>query len=279
MKLIFGVNGPEVLELKRKLVEAGAFIYVMDDTFGIETYVALKAYQENEGLTADGWTDSDGGTTWQHLMKAKSGDATPNPRPTVPVILPPTPVIVSPNDAEAWGNALHIRDQFLPRNGWTEFSHTKQLAKFCWPPSRFDSDTVIGTQNAWCEGDQNGMWWEQYKQSSYTPAAVGSKNVGIEADDYWFGCRVHVRHKSGGNHATAPLYCVDKAKNLWACAGGNQNNAMNITIYNMSGNAKGYDQMSTPRWPKGVPKGRVMTEEQVKKLIKSAGIVVGGSTR
>lgn len=283
MKLIFGAQGPQVLEYKLKLVSAGAFIYKMDDVFGIETYVATKAFQENKGLTADGWADSDGGPTMDALNRAKHGEATPNPRPTVPVIVVPSkPVIVAPGEvdlAEMWGNALHIKNQFLPRQGWTEFSHNKELAKYCWPPSNYDSNTVIGSDNAWCEGFQNGMWWNEYQQTSKTPAAVGSKNVGIEADDYWFGCRVHVRHAGGGNHATEVLYCVDKTKKIYACAGGNQNNAANITVYNFSGNKNGHDEPSKPRWPKGIPKGRVMSEAEVKQLMKSANVVVGGSTR
>lgn len=280
-RLYFGVIEPEVLELNLKLIAAGARIPVPTDMFNIETYVALKAYQENEGLTADGWCMSDSGPTWEHLSKAKPGDATPNPRPTVPVIVEPKPDIVIPGDelAKLWGNALHIKNEFLPRNGWTEFSHDKELAKFCWPPSKFKSNSVIGSQNAWCEGGQNGMWWNEYEQSSFTPAAVGSKDVGIEADDYWFGCRVHTKHKGGGNHAFAPLYWEDKAKKLLACAGFNQNNAVNITIYNVSGNKNGHDELSPPRWPKGVPKGRMMTKAEVQLLIKNAGVQTGGSTR
>lgn len=279
----FGDIGSNVREYKKDLIRLGANL-LADDVFDIATYVATKAFQENMGLTADGWA---GPVTVATAKSAPDGSAIPKPKPTIPVepikpTQPPTadePKPETPKPVANWYNAIWVGPA-VADIGKTEFSHDKYFAAYWKYVGLPQFKTVIGTDHAWCALFIEKCFRDVQMIGSKSAMAVSYKTFGIPtvpADDYWFGSLIHIKHPGGGNHVTIFLWWVDKAKGLAACLGGNQSNACNITIYRI---APGYESNpGGPRWPAGHPKGRVVTEAEGKLLIKNAGYVVGGSTR
>lgn len=143
----------------------------------------------------------------------------------------------------------------LERLGWTEFSHDTSLAKG-WRLVGLAYTTVIGKSRAWCgmglatAFDSGGI-----KPPLRAAAASSWQHFG-EVCGFISGAVLCLRHATRKNfHVTVFLYWVDEKKNLAACLGCNQNNGIRITVYNLSGNDNGHDEViGGPRWPKGFPK-------------------------
>lgn len=161
--------------------------------------------------------------------------------------------------------------------GWTEHNiqQSKTLAKKIWKVSGFPLwDTLLGRSRAWCEAVQNGADEECGYKGTRRADAISSKTWGDECPD-WFGARLHMQHPSGGNHATRFLFWYDKSKLLAACLGGNQSDALNITIYDGR-----KEKFSKFRWAKGQSPGRVVTREEFEKAFPQfTNYKFSGSTR
>lgn len=277
--IYFGCHEPEVIDIKKKLVELGYDIYDMGDGFDIATHVAVQKFQESRGLTLDGWV---GNVTWGKLMSAKKSDTViirdrieVLPKPQIPTTPPPTNVAASPFAKDSYEGKLIAWG--APKIGWTEFSHDAFWSQY-WKISGLPSyKTVIGTKHAWCQLAVNaGLQAGGYKGTGRADA-ISTKSWGKQADDWWFMSPIHIQHPGGGNHATFFLWWVDKSKGLAACMGGNQGNSWNITVYRI---AEGYEKCpGGPRWAKDCPPGRVITEAQGRAIFKNAGYALAGSTR
>lgn len=113
-------------------------------------------------------------------------------------------------------------------------------------------------------------------QPSNSAAASSYRTWALEADDYWFGCVISMRHVSGGNHVGFFLYWIDERKKIAAIYSGNSGNRLCVAAYNLSGNANGHDQVMGRRWPKNWPKGHVRSMAEV--LAKYPHLKVGGTS-
>ncbi len=156
--------------------------------------------------------------------------------------------------------------------GWTEFDHDAEIAQH-WPIVGLNYKTVIGTSHAWCglacaiELHEGGVQIPKH--------AAGAANWEKDKDwsepcAYICGAFLPLRHAKGGRHITIFLYWHDEKNKIAACLGGNQNNAYRISLYNLSGNANGHEEVvGGPVWPKDYP--------QTGYVYPQANIVAGGS--
>lgn len=161
--------------------------------------------------------------------------------------------------------------------GWTEFDHDKELAKFCWPATDDCKGlkSVIGSDNAWCSGWVCGCLEAVGVRGSRSGSASSYRDW-ADACGYIFGAVVSIRHTGGGNHVGFFLWWIDEKKKIAAILSGNSGNAVTIGAYNLSGNAAGCDEVVTsPRWPKGMPK----TKGPYQPTGWKVGTSVGSSTR
>lgn len=141
----------------------------------------------------------------------------------------------------------------LTRLGWTEFTHNTDIAKD-WALVGLDYKSVIGADHAWCALAIEIALKSCGLEGSNSAAAISYANWG-EACDFRCGAVLPLRHPSGGHHVCVFMYWVDESNKLAACLGGNQNNAYNISVFNLSGNHLGHDEViNGPRWPKAYPK-------------------------
>lgn len=135
------------------------------------------------------------------------------------------------------------------RLGWTEFDHDKELSQY-WALSGIpEYDTVIGSEHAWCALTINAALNSGGYQGTGSAAAASFAEYGTKCE-YKFGAILAIRHASGGHHVTCFVRWEDKDRMRAVCRGGNQNNSINETVFTLSGNSQGHDEvMTTPRWP------------------------------
>lgn len=150
-------------------------------------------------------------------------------------------------------------DDFLkPRIGWDEVTEDKILSK-CWS---FTNDcnhltSVIGDENAWCAAELCEALESTGFESTRSGAAANFARYGMPVT-YVYGAILSLRHHGGGHHATCFLYWIDFSNRIAACLGGNQDNKIQISAFNLSGNLKGHNEViSGPRWPFIWPVGPV----------------------
>lgn len=159
------------------------------------------------------------------------------------------------------------------RLGWTEFNHDKEIAKD-WPLVGLPQyKTVIGTSHAWCGlACAVALHSGGIKPPKGAAGAKNWENFG-EPCEWICGAFLPIRHPGGGRHICCFLYWIDRENKIAACIGGNQSNAYSIARYNLSGNAKGHDEVVTgPRWPEGYPQTGYVYPQK-------GGEAAAGSTR
>jgi hypothetical protein len=147
-------------------------------------------------------------------------------------------------------NIPHWVKWFNERLGWTEFDHTKELAAG-WKWTQVKSyKTVIGSAYAWCAMSLNTALEENGLHGTMSAGAASFEHYGQRCD-FKLGAILPIRHASGRHHVTIFIKWKNEKKKLAYCLGGNQNNAINISIYNLSGNKYEKDQVMRggPRWP------------------------------
>lgn len=137
---------------------------------------------------------------------------------------------------------------FRSKIGWTEFDHDIELSKG-WKYTGLNYDTVIGSARAWCAMSLCTALEESGLKSSKSAAARSFSTWG-QPCSFQFGAILPIRHAHGNHHVTIFLGWKDEEKKLCFCLGGNQGNSINISVYNLSGNKNGHDELITsPRWP------------------------------
>lgn len=135
-----------------------------------------------------------------------------------------------------------------------------------------------GRDHAWCSLAADWAMFKAGIRGTRNAMALSWRTWGKECP-YWFGSVLGIRHASGGGHVTFFLYWVDESKKLAACLGGNQGDEVNVTVYNLSGNAKGHDEVvNGPRWPQGFPDGIILSATDAKALIASVPKQSGSTT-
>lgn len=263
-KLASGSTGEAPKILQARLAELGFFMGEVLGNFYEITEEAVKAFQRARGLTPDGVV---GPVTWKELEKDNDVSRTPETPPKAPV---------SGNNVGMKWIAGIIR--YI---GLDEFS--KILNDLLVPEWANEGlayfKTLAGNDHAWCSVLVNwAMRLVGIKPTNDAMAA--SWRTWGRKGDYWFGAVLGMRHASGGGHVTFFLFWIDKSKRIAACLGGNQGNQLNVTAYNLSGNASGHDEVvGGPRWPVGEPDGVELTEAEVRELIPNLKIIGAGSTR
>lgn len=161
------------------------------------------------------------------------------------------------------------------REGWTEFDHDKELSKD-WPLVGLDYKTVIGTSHAWCGMEAYAaLHFAGYKGPRGAAGAANWRTWG-DSCEWLCGAALPMRHASGGAHITFFLAWADRLKKLALCIGGNQNNAVRVSLYNLSGNRNGHDEVvNGPKLPHGYThNGYIYTPRP-----KDLALIPGGSTR
>jgi uncharacterized protein (TIGR02594 family) len=135
-----------------------------------------------------------------------------------------------------------------------------------------------GGEHAWCS---LAMDWAMTKagfKGTANAMALSWRTWG-KSCPYWFGAVLGIRHASGGGHVTTFLYWVDESAKKAACLGGNQGDEMNISVYNLSGNNKGHDEViNGPRWPINAADGQFVPISEIKKQIAALPKNSGSTT-
>lgn len=135
-----------------------------------------------------------------------------------------------------------------------------------------------GSVHAWCSLAADWAMFKAGIKGTGNAMALSWRTWG-KSCPYWFGSVLGIRHASGGGHVTFFLYWVDESKKLAACLGGNQGDEVNVTVYNLSGNAKGHDEVvNGPRWPNGFPDGVILSPDAAKVLIAQVPKQSGSTT-
>lgn len=139
-------------------------------------------------------------------------------------------------------------DWFKARDGWTEFDHDKELSKG-WKYCGLDYTTVQGSDHAWCAMALNTALIENGYKGTGSAAAASFAKYGVPCG-FVRGAIIPILHAGGGHHVTTFDHWVDETQRLAALRGANQSNAVRVSVYNLSGNSHGHDEvMNSPRWP------------------------------
>jgi hypothetical protein len=146
------------------------------------------------------------------------------------------------------------RDWFLARMGWTEFNHDKELS-LGWPLVGLPQYTsVIGSIHAWCGMSlatalhscgfaiPKGAAWAPSWDNYGTP--IDWRKVGIPQ-----GAIVRIRHANGGAHVTTADKPMHPADRLLYALGGNQSDSIRVSVFDISGNIHGHDEIAHVCWP------------------------------
>ena len=137
---------------------------------------------------------------------------------------------------------------FKIRNGWTEFNHTEELSKGWIYTNVPNYKTVIGSTYAWCAMSMNTALETNGYKGTKDAGAISFKNYGMPCEPK-IGSIIVLQHSSGRHHVTTFVGWYDEKKTIMLGHGGNQSDAINVSKFNVSGNALGCDQIIACRWP------------------------------
>jgi uncharacterized protein (TIGR02594 family) len=101
-------------------------------------------------------------------------------------------------------------------------------------------------ETPWCAACINAALENTGYKGTGSAAAKSFDNFGSHSQ-LKPGAIITLRHANGGRHVTCLHHIIDR--NHIACIGGNQNNQLKISIYNIAGNASGHDALVGCRWP------------------------------
>jgi len=127
---------------------------------------------------------------------------------------------------------------------------SKYISQY-WPLVGAKYKNIAGRAHAWCALMINiALHLTGYKGNHRADARSFS-----DANGYGthctpkFGAILCLRHAGGGHHVTFFCRWVNKEKTLVECIGGNQVDHLRKTVYNVSGNKHGHDEIVGCRWP------------------------------
>jgi uncharacterized protein (TIGR02594 family) len=104
-------------------------------------------------------------------------------------------------------------------------------------------------ETPWCAACVNSFLNTNGYKGTNSAAAISFAKYGIELAYAIPGCVLVMRHPSGGNHVTFFSKWIDESKHIAECIGGNQSNSIKASIFNLSGNRAGHDQVVAYKWP------------------------------
>lgn len=137
------------------------------------------------------------------------------------------------------------------REGWSEKTHDKQLGSY-WKYTTYTpgqkAQTVRGRAFAWCAMTVNAALFETGYKGNRSAAARSFDKYG-NACGFKFGAIISMRHPKGGRHVTFFHHWIDESKKIASCLGGNQADQLKKSVYNLSGNKFGHEEVIGCRWP------------------------------
>ena len=101
-------------------------------------------------------------------------------------------------------------------------------------------------ETPWCAATINAALQINGYKGTRSAAAKSFDTYGLPCE-LKPGAIITLRHVNGGRHVTCLHHIIDK-ENI-ACIGGNQSNELKISVYNISGNKRGHDELVGCRWP------------------------------
>lgn len=131
--------------------------------------------------------------------------------------------------------------------GWNESKNDKALAAF-WKYTTYEAKTVIGRAFAWCAMTINAALFESGFTGNRSAAAKSFVTYGTACRPQ-FGAIIVIRHADGSHHVSFFRGWVNESQHLVELFGGNQSNSIRRSIYNVSGNDRGHDEIIAVRWP------------------------------
>lgn len=259
---VYGEISDAVGVYQSALVSAGEDPGPIDKKFQTLTKAATSRFQKKNGLDGSGYP----GEQTIALLGLKVLGSSPVKDPE-PVVVPPGPT-GSKATAENFFNAVWVKVG-IPLLGMYEWE--KRLSDILvpwWKKVYLSFSSLVGRNNAWCSLVMDYLIVKAGYKGTSNAMALSWRTWG-KSCPYWFGAVLGLRHASGGGHVTIFLYWIDKSRKIAACMGGNQGDEFNVSAYNLSGNAAGFEEVvGGPRWPFGAPDGVELTAAQVQALFK-----------
>lgn len=170
----------------------------------------------------------------------------------VPVAPAPVPIKIDPQPKPTtadtgdpvWQKWLK---QFAGKSE-NDSAFSKFMSQF-WKLCKLNYTTIAGNSYAWCAESMNAALDQTGYKGTGSAAASSFTDFGTSCG--WVqGAILPIRHANGGRHVTTFDGWEDQSKMLAYCFGGNQSDHMQRSLYNLSGNAQGHDEViSGPRWP------------------------------
>lgn len=225
-----GMRGASVGALQSRLKELRLYTASIDNWYWDQTVNAVKAFQKSHNLPQTGEVDD-------RTMALLSVKSTPTPKPVA------SPEVSNGDHEIPWYWWLR---KLL---GWNEVSHNSQLSVF-WKWTNVPGyRSVIGAYYAWCAQIICAALEENGIRSSRNAAAASFDKYGYEIDykvrGIPKGAIVTIRHKSnGGRHVTLANRDHMPYERIIECLGGNQNNAVRISNYDLNN-----ETIVAVRWP------------------------------
>lgn len=110
-------------------------------------------------------------------------------------------------------------------------------------------DTIVGGKYAWCGMSlatalaKNGYKYPEYAEAAYSYVDYGTK---CELKP---GAIVVIQHANKNHHVTTFVEWADQSSSMAKFLGGNQDDAIEVKDYDVSGNKNGQDEIIAIRWP------------------------------
>lgn len=140
-------------------------------------------------------------------------------------------------------------DWLSQREGWNEAKNNAELSIY-WKYTNCKQFTdVRGREHAWCAMTANAALIESGFEGTHDAAAFSFSDYGDECS-LQYGAIIILQHPNGSHHVTFFTRWLDKEHNLIELFGGNQSDSIKKSIFNVSGNANGHDEIIAIRWPK-----------------------------
>ncbi len=114
---------------------------------------------------------------------------------------------------------------------------------------KFTSYHTTSDETPWCAAGLNACLHEAGYKGTNSAGAASFDHYGIPLLEPSYGAIIRIQHVGGGHHVTTFSRWIDKSKHIGEFLGCNQSNMVKYSIYNVSGNAHGHDQIAAIRWP------------------------------
>lgn len=139
-------------------------------------------------------------------------------------------------------------DWLKAKIGMNEQNNDAELSKG-WIHTDYHPGTVRGADNAWCAMTLCWALEELGYKSPHDASAISFKGYGT-ATELKYGAIIVIEHPSGGHHVTTchQIVANEPGNIVVDCLGGNQQDSIMISRYNLSG-TESNDKILAIRWP------------------------------